>query len=314
MSRFFWLHLVVSSLSIVLIEGIKQQWISSPEPTAESDVQVIAIPPKPEGVNSPEEEGSGTRYTEQKCLDIKEEYRDICFHQLARQAAKTDLKGAKLSCEKIQKQETVWECMADIAELYAPFDRKSSLELCPHIAKKKWRDQCVFGIALALSTIDPPWAFRTCDKAGKWRDFCRHDVNGEISVIDTKLALQNCAAEEGDLLRRKTCWHGIGKYIARVDVNQAFAACEKVPLGPDNLYRENCYHGLGWGASEKAGVDFAEECERAGPQLDSCLLGVAYNLRRFDPTTGLNLCRRVARNDLRKQCKTFLLKGSIHAP
>ncbi len=314
MSRFFWLHLFISALSIAAIEGLKHQWVKPPPPPSESDVQVIAIPPKPEGVNEAQPDGIGNRYTEQKCENIKPEYRDICYHQLARQSAKSDLKGARVSCEKIQKKETVWECMADIAELYAPFDRAASLALCPAIKKKKWRDQCVFGIALALSTIDPPWAFRTCDKAGKWRDFCRHDVNGEIAVIDTALALAHCAAEEGDLLRRKTCWHGIGKYIARVDVDRAFSACEQVPLGPDRLYKENCYHGLGWGASEKAGASFANTCARSGEQSDSCLLGVAYNLRRFDPQEGLGLCERVVREDLRTQCRTFLRKGSIHSP
>ena len=103
MSRFFWLHLFISFLSLVSIEGLKYQWVTPAPPPVESDVQVIAIPPKPEGVNATEqEEGVGTRYTEQKCNDIKAEYRDICFHQLARQSAKSDLKGAQLSCEKIQ--------------------------------------------------------------------------------------------------------------------------------------------------------------------------------------------------------------------
>ena len=106
----------------------------------------------------------------------------------------------------------------------------------------KWRDQCVFGIALTYSVTDSPWAFRLCDQAGQWRDFCRHDVNGEIAVVNPTLALEHCQAEEGDLLTRKTCWHGIGKYIARVDIDKAFAACEQVPSGPH--HRENCIHGL----------------------------------------------------------------------
>ena len=163
--------------------------------------------------------------------------------QLARQSAMRDLVGGQEACLQIEKKDTMWECLSDIAEVYAPFDREASLSLCPTIKKKKWRDQCVFGIALALSTIDSPWAFRTCDRAGTWRDFCRHDVNGEIAVVNVDLALSHCHEEEGDILRRKTCWHGIGKYIARVDVDRAFDACAQVPLGPDNLYRENCIHG-----------------------------------------------------------------------
>ena len=289
------------------------QWPQTPEEAEPPKLSLIAIPPKPEGaMDKTSGEGSGVQYSEEKCNNTKEEYQDLCFHQLARQFAPSDLSGANHACQKITEADMKWECMSDIAEQYAPFDRHASLELCPSIQKKKWRDQCVFGIALALSTIDSPWAFRTCDKAGKWRDFCRHDVNGEIAVVNVDLALSHCGKEEGDLLRRKTCWHGIGKYIARVDVNDAFAACERVPLGPDNLYRENCYHGLGWGASEKAGGAFADQCERSGEQKDSCILGVAYNLRRFAPQEGLNLCGTVQRDDLKQQCEDFLTKGSIH--
>ncbi|MBM76144.1 MAG: hypothetical protein CMK59_12145, partial [Proteobacteria bacterium] len=175
----------------------------------------------------------------------------------------------------------------------------------------KWRDQCVFGIALSLSTIDSRWAFRTCDKAGQWRDFCRHDVNGEIAVVDLELSLEHCHAEEGDILRRKTCWHGIGKYLARVDHDRAFNACERVPKGPQDLYVENCYHGLGWGASESIGLEFASKCDRSGAYKDSCLLGIAYNLRRFDVDQAISLCSDVKRPDLNQQCRAFVLNGRL---
>ena len=212
--------------------------------------------------------------------------------------------------EKVEKFSDIISVfgMSDVAELYAKHDRARSLEVCPTISKKKWRDQCVFGIALAQSTLDPKWAFRTCDPSGQWRDFCRHDVNGEIAVVDSDLALANCAAEEGDLLTRKTCWHGIGKYIARVDVDRAFDACAKVPSGPDNLYRENCIHGLGWGASESRGVDFVSGCRRSGAEKDSCLLGIAYNLKRFDVDAGLGICAQVERADLKEKCEAFVRK------
>jgi hypothetical protein len=313
MERFFLLYLITSSVCISTIEFLKIQW-PAPEPEPTPSISLIAIPPKPEGALDQEAsaEGSAVHYTEEKCNNTRLEYRNLCFHQLARQHATSDLIGAQESCNKITETDMKWECMSDIAEQYAPFDRDESLTLCPSIEKKKWRDQCVFGIALALSTIDSPWAFRTCDQAGKWRDFCRHDVNGEIAVVDVDLALKHCTAEEGDLLRRKTCWHGIGKYIARVDVDRAFAACARVPRGPDNLYRENCHHGLGWGASEKAGKEFAQTCTRSGEQQDSCTLGVAYNLRRFAPEEGMRLCQTVQRTDLKTQCETFLSRGSIH--
>ena len=313
MERFTLLYLCTSFCSLTSIEILKRQWPSSEEDIEPPTLSLIAIPPKPEGASEQNSgEGSGVQYSEEKCNNTKEEYQDLCFHQLARQFAPSDLVGANQACHQIKEIDMKWECMSDIAEQYAPFDRRASLDLCPTINKKKWRDQCVFGIALALSTIDSPWAFRTCDQAGKWRDFCRHDVNGEIAVVNVDLALEHCGKEEGDLLRRKTCWHGIGKYIARVNVDHAFSACERVPLGPDNLYRENCHHGLGWGASEKSGRNFAQQCSRSGPQQDSCILGVAYNLRRFAPQEGLELCDTVVRTELKKQCRDFLTQGSIH--
>jgi len=198
--------------------------------------------------------------------------------------------------------------VADVAELHASTDREAALAVCPSIQRKKWRDQCVFGIALAVVDADPDGAFRLCDRAGMWRDFCRHDVNGEIAVVDVPRALAFCAAEEGGQLTRKSCWHGIGKYIARVDVSRAFEACQQVPSG---LYRENCVHGLGWGAAEKGGIGFAQSCGMAGAEADSCRLGVAYNHRRFDITAADQICTDVRRPDLRAQCHDFVRTGRI---
>ena len=297
----FLLLVQVGQISFPVVEEI----ISS-----DSEHSVIAIPPKPEGaMNSQKGEGDDIIYTERGCQKQSEQFQDICFHQLARQQAYTDLNGALDSCTKIRKQDTQWECQSDVAELFSPTDRDRSLSVCPTIGRKKWRDQCVFGIALAWSTKDSPWAFRLCDRAGQWRDFCRHDVNGEIAVVNTELALEHCHAEEGDLLTRKTCWHGIGKYIARVDVDRAFAACDQVPSGPQNLYRENCIHGLAWGASESREEAFLSECTRAGDERDSCLLGVAYNLKRFDIDRGLKICDTVQRRELKNKCISFVSGG-----
>ena len=272
-------------------------------------IEIIAIPPKPEGnikeIDS-KTEGEGIFYTEEGCNKQPDKYKNICFHQLARQRAHHDVVGALEACQNINVPDTLGECQADIAELYAPHDKETALQICPTIQRKKWRDQCTFGIALALSTIESKWAFRICDKAGQWRDFCRHDVNGEIAVINVDLALEHCGWEEGDLLRRKTCWHGIGKYIARVDIDRAYEACSRVPNGPNNIYIENCHHGLGWGGSEEIGMDFLPTCERSGIYQDSCYLGVAYNLRRFDIRQGLEICYKVQREDLRRQCIDFV--------
>lgn len=308
----FWkLYSIFLTLSIISVQVAQLSWIVEelPSESVETSV-VIAIPPKPEGVqDSSDGEGDEIVYTELGCQKQSKQFQDICYHQLARQQAYTDLNGALNSCQKIEDEDTVFECQSDVAELYSPADREASLAVCPTIGKKKWRDQCVFGIALAYSTTDSSWAFQLCSQAGQWRDFCRHDVNGEIAVVNMDLALAHCQAEEGDLLTRKTCWHGIGKYIARVDVDRAFNACAKVPSGPENLYRENCIHGLAWGASEKLEEGFLAQCERAGSEKDSCLLGVAYNLKRFDIDRGLAICADVRRGDLKQKCVAFVSGG-----
>lgn len=283
-----------------------------PPPPQEVERVAVAVPPRPDGVRPVQGEGDAPyRYTEEGCKKLEGQFRDICFHQLARQRAPTDLEGGLEACRAAANEEITLECSADVAELYSPADRVTAMAVCPTITSKKWRDQCVFGISLAIVGTDPEWAFRNCDNAGMWHDFCRHDVNGETSQTNVDLALAHCAEEEGDLLRRKTCWHGIGKYIARLDVDAAKAACERVPLGPDNLYRENCFHGLGWGAAEKGGAEFAYRCGLAGPQEDSCKVGVAYQLKRLEPAKALDICATVRRDDLRSQCQSFIRTGNI---
>lgn len=276
--------------------------------SAEVGVRVVALPPKPEGSLDKSGDGTGKRYTREACAARTGELRELCFHQLARQMSPEDLAGAVLACGELPAGERLGECLADVAEAHARVDREAALSQCPRIESGKWRDQCVFGVALARVALEPQASFELCDSAGRWRDFCRHDVNGEIAVVDTDLALAHCAREEGDLLTRKSCWHGIGKYIARVDVERAKSACGRVPAGPDNLYVENCWHGLAWGASETAGRAFAERCGEAGPQADSCMLGVAYNLRRFDPEGAVALCEAAQRADLREKCLDFVVR------
>jgi hypothetical protein len=299
-------HVTTTFVCFVVVELLRMSWEAPVPPTpeaADDNSVAIAVPPKPEGAA---EQGSGSdssgTWTEQRCRQLSGELRDVCFHQLARGRAPTDLTGALVACEELESEKLRAECMADVAELHSPTDRDAALAVCPEIGTKKWRDQCVFGIALALSGPDPSYAFRLCDEAGQWYDFCRHDVNGEIAQVDDAMAFANCATEEGDILTRKTCWHGMGKYIARVDVARAWRVCESVPLGPQNIYRENCVHGLAWGAAESAGRAFLEQCGVLPAQRDSCKLGVAYFESRFDTAGALEICDSVERDDLTAKC------------
>ncbi len=296
---------------VEVVRGVVPVENPAPVPVTDTTV-VIAVPPKPEGMTA-EGDGAGEgAWTEQRCRTLDGELRDVCMHQVARGRAPTDLSGALEACGAISQASLQGECRADVAELHALTDKVAALAVCPTIDTKKWRDQCVFGIALALSHHEPEDAFRLCDEAGQWRDFCRHDVNGEISQVNDALAFSHCAAEEGDILTRKTCWHGMGKYIARVDVPRAWEVCGRVPLGPDNLYRENCVHGLAWGAAESVGKAFLAECGTMPEQRDSCRLGVAYFESRFDTAGALEICDAVVRGDLQEKCRAHVQKMAAH--
>ncbi len=303
------LYFVCLGLSLGAVEVVRSGWAPEPAPAVSAPITgvQVAIPPRPEGVR-PVQGVGGERFTEKRCLALGGSFRDICFHQLARQRAETDLLGAREACEAVSRPRNRHECTSDVAELHARVDLEVALGICPEIPRKKWRDQCVFGIALTTVMTRPAAAFVLCDQAGMWRDFCRHDVNGEIAVKDPTMALSHCAQEQGNHLTRVSCWHGVGKYLARVSVERALRACERVPAG---VYRENCAHGLGWGAAESRGLAMADQCHDAGEVADSCRLGVAYNHRRFDIDAALQICAAVTRADLRQQCDKFVRTGVL---
>ncbi len=308
---FLLLYLVCLGLCVSAVQGARAAAAALPDASeAVLEQQVaVAIPPKPEteldrGRGDPSAEG--THYDEASCNRYEGDFRDVCYHALARQRAPRDLQGALLACDVVQRKRLRMECQADAAELHVATDLAAARAVCPGIPARKWRDQCFFGIAMALVNIDPHQALAGCDDAGIWRDFCRHDVLGEVSVFDLDMVLEVCHREEGDLLTRKTCWHGIGKYIGRVDLPRAFAACERVPTGPSGVYRENCIHGAGWAAGERFADAGLAHCSRAGSFEDSCRLGVAFQIERSQPQIAADICRSVERGDLRDHCLAWL--------
>jgi hypothetical protein len=273
----------------------------------ESEPIAVAIPPKPGGALQGgaargEGEGAGTRYTQAICVRYEGDFRDVCFHALARQRAARDLAGALAACGEVARPRLQQECRADVAELHVPADLAAARAVCASIPTRKWHDQCYFAVATALVPTDPGAALAGCDDAGIWRDFCRHDTLGEAAITDLDFVLETCGREEGDLLTRKTCWHGIGKYIGRVDLPRAAEACRRVPEGPAGLYRENCVHGFGWAAGERFGPAGVAQCAQTAPQEDSCRLGVAFEVLAGHPDAAVELCQSVRRSDLRRHC------------
>ncbi|MES2638767.1 MAG: hypothetical protein V4850_04775 [Myxococcota bacterium] len=267
---------------------------------------VMALPPKPDGAERPpSEDGTGAGaalLTLEACQAMIEDVRDVCLQALARQSAARDPAGALQVCERIGDSELRLECEADVAESVSPIDRDAADRICAAIPVVKWRGQCYFGMGLALAEIDPEYALARCEKAEAFRDFCRHDVVGEVALEGLEPAVAFCAKEEGDPLTRKTCWHGIGKYVARRDFAEAASACDR----STEAWRSNCFHGVGWGAAERDPDATLAACSKLPAHADSCRQGVAHQLKRFDPARGIALCESIGTASIRDRCLTFL--------
>lgn len=281
--------------------------VAKPEMSAEPS---MALPPKPSGSEDlPEQLGEGNGsgmgvLTREGCLARSESLRDVCFHALARQGAARDPKASLLICEEVKDEELGLECRSDVAEATAPVDRTVAEGVCAEITSLKWRGQCHFGIGLAMAEIDPPYALGRCEQAEVFRDFCRHDVVGEVALVNLDAAVDFCSREEGDILTRKTCWHGIGKYIARRDATEAALAC----MRSTSQWVGNCFHGLGWGAAERDPDGALAFCQRQGQFRDNCQQGVAHQLKRADPSRAVSLCENISDAAIRARCLTFVTR------
>ena len=268
----------------------------------------ITLPPKPEGYEPPAAPGSSgegaaaARLTREGCLARPASLHDVCLQALARQDAATDPTGSAARCSDVRDAELREECLADVAEAAAPADRAASEQICGQVTARKWRGQCHFGIGLALAETDPAYALGRCEHAEAFRDFCRHDVVGEVALANLAPAVAFCAQEEGDDLTRKTCWHGIGKYLARRDAVEAAAAC----LQATEAWRGNCFHGVGWGAAERDPDAALAACAAFGAYTENCRQGVAHQLKRFDTPRALALCESLGDARLRGRCLAFV--------
>ena len=268
----------------------------------------IALPPKPEGLVPPavptsSGPGAGAaRLTRDGCLARPASLHDVCLQALARQGAAADPTGSAERCQEVRDPELREECLADVAEAAAPTDRAASERICAQVTLRKWRGQCHFGIGLALAETAPDYALGRCEHAEAFRDFCRHDVVGEVALANLASAVAFCAREEGDALTRKTCWHGIGKYLARRDAAEAASACAQAT----ESWRGNCVHGLGWGAAERDPDAALAACANLGAYTENCRQGVAHQLKRFDAPRALALCETLRDSRLRARCLAFV--------
>jgi hypothetical protein len=267
--------------------------------------RAFAVPPKPSGLADAADRagGSGTGpLTHARCAALGDAVRDRCWQALARQQAPADPSQALAICGEIAEAELALECRADVAEVTAGRDEDAASTICDAVASTKWRGQCHFGIGLALAERAPQAAMARCDRAEVFRDFCRHDVVGEAALQDVEAAVAICAREEGDVLARKTCWHGIGKYLARRAIAEAEAACARATPS----WRSNCAHGAGWGAAERDATTALAACASWPEHADSCRQGVAHQLRRSEPERAQDIFTGIATESIRARCLDFV--------
>jgi hypothetical protein len=309
-SRAFWLW--YAAVLTPLVVGIESARAWQPPPPEEPPLEaaILAMPPKPDAGVDEARDGTGQDYSWDRCDTLPGDFRDTCFAALARQLAERDPDGALSACAEVNAGEQRDECVADVAEGHALVDLPRSHAICADIKSLKWRSQCVFGIAMAYAQVDPELAMATCEQTGMWRPFCRHDVNGERAVTDPEGAIATCEALPS--ARRDTCWHGLGKYIARVDVHRALTACERAPLHNDN--RGQCIHGVGWAAAESRGSEALPICEVLGPMRDSCVMGVAYQAKRYNPEEATRLCELTHDAGEREHCLEFVQRRPARSP
>lgn len=289
-------------------------WVSAVTRMAPTPVpaEAMLVPPKPaarpDGTPAPAE-GPGDaaqRLTFEGCAAMAAVVQDVCWQALARQQAEVDADGALAVCTHIVDRELRLECVDDVAESITLRDRARAESICLGVEDRKWRGQCWFGVGLAWAETDSAYALARCAKAEAFERFCRHDVVGEVSLVDLDAGVAFCTQGEvekaDDTLARKTCWHGIAKYLARRDIHEAAAACGRAT----ESWRGTCFHGLGWGAAERDPDGTLATCAAFGAYADSCRQGVAYELKRADATRAMALCEAIATDAIRERCVEFV--------
>ncbi len=294
------------AVELVLARGYAGMTVAPAESTAPG--VAMLVPPKPLGqpVVSATGDGEGERrLTFEGCAAMSTAVQDVCWQALSRQQAQVDTDGALDVCTHVVDPELRLECVDDVAEAITLRDRARAEQICVGVQDRKWRGQCWFGIGLAWAPTDSDYALGRCQYSEAFERFCRHDVVGEVSLVNLDAAVAFCTRGEtehaDDDLTRKTCWHGIAKYLARRDIHESAAACGRAT----DQWRGTCFHGLGWGASERDPEGTLATCPEFGAYADYCTQGVAWQLKRADPTRSLALCEAIPTAEIRDRCVAF---------
>ena len=266
-----WIYLFISLLIIILFVAIKNLFLN----------------------NSP------------LCNEFSDDYKSTCLKMYALKSAANDFEEAWKICKQIDQNLLRDECYNDIIIEIGKEKPEEIKKYCNEINSEKWRGECYFNMALFLTKINITKAFAICNKAEIYVPFCYHDVAGEASLINTTKALNICE-KQVDNLTKRTCFHGIGKYLGRNKPDKAIIYCNQIE---DKGYKESCYHGLGWGMAEidMGNMDYARSnCEGIESELkNNCFIGVAWKLSKNDKEKAKEVCNNIKNEQIKKECLNF---------
>jgi len=240
--------------------------------------------------------------TKSICNDFNKDYKNTCLQLNAQKSAVNDFDKAWKICKQINQDSLRDECYNDIIIEIGKENPEEAQQHCEKINSEKWRGECYFNMALFLTKTNIAKAFAMCDKAEIYIPFCYHDVAGEVSLINATIALNICGKQ--DNLTKRTCFHGIGKYLGRSKPEKAIIHCNIIK---EKEYKETCYHGMGWGISETNDSNKAIfYCKKTKSYFtDKCLVGVAWQVSKTNKELSGKICERVIVDEVKTECLSY---------
>ncbi|MFQ5871804.1 MAG: hypothetical protein ACE5IB_06575 [Candidatus Geothermarchaeales archaeon] len=173
-------------------------------------------------------------------------FRDECYSTVARAMKGIDPTEAVKACFEIENEYTQYDCLSEVwiglpDVVVAMPDQ--SIGLCEAAQVK--RDSCLWEVALALRTTNPPKAVAACEKVGDVfeRDSCLGETWYRVPsrvASDPDESMRICAEVSPD--RRDECYWNVASSLYMTNRARALEACENIV---DPATKEGCIYSYG---------------------------------------------------------------------
>ena len=122
-------------------------------------------------------------------------------------------------------------------------------------------------------------------------------------MIKSMTGYGKCEKQTDNLMRR-TCFHGIGKYLGKSMQDKAITYCGQIK---ESDIKKSCYHGAGWGVSEISDSGKAVSyCKKIKSNFtDNCLVGVAWQISKTNNELSKKICENVINKVAKTKCLNF---------